>query len=637
MRVLLTQKESEKITLTAELIDKPENPAKVYLFQNGENAEHKENTEYKKDEPFVQVTGSNRVYLHFGDIPRSENSLLSTNDIEVTSGMPDNSVRVFIWDGNSWWLGNYWSSLLHYLFRVTGFDPRANGHIAMAIKSKGYEVVYISMYGNSTDEEKVDGNCCQKVLINVKNFCIKTKELFIRQASFKNYFGRDSNYGGAFPGDYDDKNGNGIHANYVIEIVGFSDEEAKDMKKFAKEFKAEQTLSNKRWRLLGDLCQPDCISSSPSFNCKQISNYQNCSTVVYNILEKGNFRNYLPNDVRPFILFNCCSTRNNIRITSFARAITKAALFFGLFWAIIKFVDDIFLSNKIKTNQEAELSFFISVIRALALFLITFITGCLKHSIAGNQTGLSPMNLKELLVTAATSASQNQGCDSYPSYLMYMDEKSSSQTITADSLQYQKSLGTKLTQLIKDEKLSDKNAYIFIRSEQSLSYTYVKNGISQPVKQIMLKPNSPFNQLGSLVSQLDSRIEKINYYVLLTPEAIQIITSNTNYISEQTPKGKVRMIYTAETLKHVMVATSIEEKRSREEREDSKNSEIETSSSLLGEKQSKKAISSSSYSPRLTAPPSPRNQIHNPKLLLPFSSLSSFSSSASSNSTSTGS
>ena len=100
-------------------------------------------------------------------------------------------------------------------------------------------------------------------------------------------------------------------------------------------------------------------------------------------------------------------------------------------------------------------------------------------------------------------------------------------------LPYQKRIEAKLAQLIKDEKLSKKNAYVFIRTERDFSCIYIKNGTPQSAEQIRLKPNSPFNRIELLVSQLDSRIEK-NGYILLTPQNIQIITSNTSY----TPSGK---------------------------------------------------------------------------------------------------
>ena len=90
-------------------------------------------------------------------------------------------------------------------------------------------------------------------------------------------------------------------------------------------------------------------------------------------------------------------------------------------------------------------------------------------------------------------------------------------------------LEAKLTQLIKDEKLSHSNAYIFIQSERDFSCVYVKNGIlQQPVEKIMLQPSSQFEQLESLISQLDKRLDK-NGYLLLNSEATQIIISNTNH------------------------------------------------------------------------------------------------------------
>ena len=105
-------------------------------------------------------------------------------------------------------------------------------------------------------------------------------------------------------------------------------------------------------------------------------------------------------------------------------------------------------------------------------------------------------------------------CDSY---LLYID-KSHSQT----------DLEIQLKLLIAVEKLPIKNAYVFIWSGQDFSYIYIGNGREEPIAQIALKPSSQFEGLESLVSQLDFRPEKRGY-VPLNSEAIQIITSNTNF------------------------------------------------------------------------------------------------------------
>ncbi len=110
-------------------------------------------------------------------------------------------------------------------------------------------------------------------------------------------------------------------------------------------------------------------------------------------------------------------------------------------------------------------------------------------------------------------------CDSY---LTSIDEKSSSQPMRTPQF----------TKLIEDEKLSHSNACIFIRSEHDFSCIHVKNGIPQPEQKIILKSNSRFERLESLIFQLDKRVDK-DGYLLLTPEAIKIITSNTSYIKAE--------------------------------------------------------------------------------------------------------
>lgn len=96
-------------------------------------------------------------------------------------------------------------------------------------------------------------------------------------------------------------------------------------------------------------------------------------------------------------------------------------------------------------------------------------------------------------------------------------------------------LKVKLIQLIEDERLSHKNAYIFIRSKRDFSCVYVKNGIpQQATEEITLKSNSQFGRIELLISELDRRPDK-NGYFLLTPEKTQIITSNMSHTQYNDP------------------------------------------------------------------------------------------------------
>ena len=90
---------------------------------------------------------SNKVYLHFEE---DLTSIEQTNGIEVYTGMPNNSVRVFIWDDSNQSYSGY-----RNLFNAIGIDTRTNGHIAMAIKDSKQMTTHISMY---TDKQKV--SCC---------------------------------------------------------------------------------------------------------------------------------------------------------------------------------------------------------------------------------------------------------------------------------------------------------------------------------------------------------------------------------------------------------------------------------------------------------------------------------------------
>ena len=463
-----------------------ERDAGVYLFEEGQRfntTKHhepmtvldiEEDKERKIEwmsvrQPYSTTRSTHRQkYVFFNPIPGEIgpfDEIINderTNNIEVTAGMPPNSVRVFIWNGF------YQNTTINKLFGYLGFATQSNGHIAMCIKDEKEKVTHISLYYDEKAVEQRNGYSPLKIN-------------FGKKARFLEYFNRDKNeikdkgcdYGtqagkrfslyrytaglddekikkgnfknaviltpkGAYivydgkPGDsliaidkdslemfneekdrkrdrvarfenmdkhynasniitevlkkMGDNRISGLHADYVIEIIGFTPLEINQMIDLYQEKK-----DIIRWRKFGDFGCFDAFCS--------MSKYQNCSSVVYNILKAGNFTEKLPGNLRS----NYSIVRKIGSIVG--KELARFVFWFLIFWGVSELINRYVLKDPYTADQGIIFSVLLSIGRsALATILVLCWKCCNLCVIGEKEESLSPMNFKKALLNAATSS-----------------------------------------------------------------------------------------------------------------------------------------------------------------------------------------------------------------------------------------
>ena len=174
-------------------------------------------------------------------------------DWPLRANMPKNSARVMIWKGRS---------------------SGPAGHVSMVMRDEDGKYYHVGLYHTAPQTEN-----CSSWLAYVLACCIRPAKLV------KSYYG-----------EYNDSDmGNCEHKDpaYIVEIRNLT---VSKMVIYFERLDPESDYPKIKWRFLGDMC---CC----------FGNYQNCATLVYDLLKEGDLYSKLmpfPND-SGLIKSDCCT------------------------------------------------------------------------------------------------------------------------------------------------------------------------------------------------------------------------------------------------------------------------------------------------------------------------------------------
>lgn len=313
-----------------------------------------------------------------------------TDDAELFCGMPENSVRVLIWEPKK---------------KDDRVAPKNSfsgntGHVAMLIKKGKDEHYYISLYHQKTDSKK---QCCVKLQICCGSIFTSKEPRF-----FRSYYPRIDNSVSFVPADPEHRiykpHGNQFsqelqavykthelgedgqqarHLDYMIEI-GFADAGKID-KMIA--YYTRYVQGSPRWRALGDSC---CVTMSDIFCWLKTrpSPYQNCTSLCYNILREGGvFDGEFPT------------------ASSMCWWLLKTIFLFGGAEISTHLVDNYYSNDKLSFPEELEVSAAVALGVRLVWVMLSFL-GAISSSLWSQKDfQLRPVKLKERLIEIATDGS----------------------------------------------------------------------------------------------------------------------------------------------------------------------------------------------------------------------------------------
>lgn len=298
------------------------------------------------------------------------NNIFYKFDIEIFSDMKPNVARIFIWDNGK------------------NTSEYGGGHIAMALyaqyedenKNLREKMEYISLYSKDAfyDNSKGCIEYCMQCFTDEPMFSIGYTG-----------FSPDSTVRAEGIFKFKDECRQGVqHANYIIDLQ-FSEDNMKNMIDCWDSYKE---YGNLRYRLCGDCC---CLDGCGICSCR-ISRYQNCNSLCYNILLKGNYRELFPTTCYKYDIWQLLGQVLWVVINfTFVYGVTLAALVF-----VDKVING-FLNLNI--TQLASIALIPPILLTFFVFGTNTFLFFMSRYFSGLAIWLSPMAFKRELINAATS------------------------------------------------------------------------------------------------------------------------------------------------------------------------------------------------------------------------------------------
>jgi len=369
-------------------------------------------------------TGGN--YFHYG-IPNNASDI---TDFEITHNMPVNSARVLIWDSHE--------DANNSCTRI--FGVRKKGHLAMVICDQGGIHHYVSLYS-----QKI--SCFSSTKNFLRTLCCVQNAIFypalirgeVARAAALNAIATGVNpinnanvpllpsikAISEFDARKSNKEANDHHLalpDYVVQIEFKNQSATSDMLEHWHAY----LKSKPYWRMFGDsFCFIPFYSHhyfqnskhsgswkitqglSWAFGCghgpwSRVSRFQNCNSLVRNILETGRV-----NEIAPVTPQLCPSSK-----LDGAKAIIKNICFFAINWLILHIIDNYLNpfgnSDTIPTEDEALYSFLLTLTRALITYLWSTCTEYTSNTVGNVGTEFMPVLFKRRLLAEATNTSSQK-------------------------------------------------------------------------------------------------------------------------------------------------------------------------------------------------------------------------------------